>query len=68
VAQQVVTAGAGLRLRFAHSTPADVKNALDRILTEPAFARTARDIARSFHTAGGAEAAATHLERLLAAQ
>jgi MGT family glycosyltransferase len=68
VAQQVTAAGAGLRLRFAHSTADDVRTALDRVLTEPAFGQAARSIARSFHEAGGADAAATHLERLLSAQ
>lgn len=68
VAHQVVAAGAGIRLRFTHSTADDVKTAFERVLTEPGFTQAARTIARSFRAAGGADAAATHLELLLATE
>jgi MGT family glycosyltransferase len=62
VAQQVVDAGAGLRLRFARASAEQVGAAIDTILADPAYREAARRIQQSFRTAGGAEAAAGHLQ------
>ncbi|MBS2552443.1 glycosyltransferase [Catenulispora sp. NL8] len=64
VAQQVTAAGAGVRIRFAHARPTQIGTALDQVLTEPAFAAAARRVGESFRGAGGAAAAAEHLESL----
>ncbi|WNV86236.1 glycosyltransferase [Umezawaea sp. Da 62-37] len=64
VADQVVRTGTGTRLRFSRATAPEISDALDAVLTDRAFARAARRVQRSFHAAGGARAAADHLERL----
>ena len=66
VAQQVVAAGAGIRIRFAHAGPAQIGAALDQVLGEPGFGAAARRIGESFRAARGAPAAAEYLESLLA--
>jgi MGT family glycosyltransferase len=68
VAQQAVDAGAALRLRFARARPEQLGAALDRVLTEPEYARAAGRVAASFRAAGGAAAAADHLVRLALAR
>jgi UDP:flavonoid glycosyltransferase YjiC (YdhE family) len=64
VAQQVVNAGAGVRVRFGKVGPRDLRAAVRRVLDEPSFREAAARIRASFEAAGGAEAAATHLEEL----
>jgi MGT family glycosyltransferase len=64
VAQQVVDAGAGLRVRFARVGPRTLWEAIERILTEPSFRLRAREVGKSFTAAGGAEQAADLLETL----
>jgi UDP:flavonoid glycosyltransferase YjiC (YdhE family) len=64
VADQVVAAGAGLRVKFGRVQPPELRAAVDRILTEPAFRAAAERVRASFAAAGGAVAAATHLEAL----
>ncbi|GLZ40430.1 glycosyltransferase [Actinokineospora sp. NBRC 105648] len=66
IAQQVVTAGAGVRLRFTRATPATITEAVSTVLTKPSFRAAARRIRAEFHAAGGASAAADHLEHLAA--
>ncbi|MEZ0112435.1 MGT family glycosyltransferase [Catenulispora sp. EB89] len=66
VAQQVVAAGAGVRIRFAHAGAVQIGAALDRVLGEPEFAAAAGRVGESFRSAGGAEAAAGYLEGMLA--
>ena len=66
VAGQVVAAGAGLRLRFARATAGQVGDAIDTALTDPAYPTAARAVRDAFRAAGGTEAAADHLERLVA--
>ncbi|WIV61564.1 glycosyltransferase [Amycolatopsis nalaikhensis] len=61
LAQQVVTAGAGVRLRFDRAKAADIRKAIE---AAPAYAEGAARIRASFSAAGGAEEAATHLEAL----
>jgi MGT family glycosyltransferase len=64
VADQVVAAGAGLRVKFGRVQPPELRAAIRRVLDEPAF-RTAADAVRaSFAAAGGARAAAAELEAL----
>lgn len=64
VADQVVRAGAGVRLRFGKATAGHIAAALDAVLGEPAYAENAARIRKSFRNAGGVSAAATHLEAL----
>jgi MGT family glycosyltransferase len=64
VAQQVVKAGAGIRVRFGRLSPATLREAVKRVLHEPDFRRAAERVRDSFATAGGASAAADALEEL----
>ncbi|MET9415552.1 glycosyltransferase [Streptomyces klenkii] len=64
IASQVVRAGAGLRVRFRHATADRIGTALDTVLGEPRYRAAARRVGESFRAAGGAAAAATHLEHL----
>ncbi|GGY01034.1 glycosyltransferase [Streptomyces hiroshimensis] len=66
IASQVVRAGAGLRVRFRHATADRIGAALDAVLGESRFRAAARRVGESFRAAGGAAAAATHLEHLAA--
>jgi MGT family glycosyltransferase len=65
VAAQVVRAGAGLRVPFRRVRPAELQQALLTILQDPSYRQAAERIGRSFAAAGGAPAAASHLERLV---
>lgn len=64
IAQQVVDAEAGIRIRFARCKAADLGTAIDAVLTDPTYRAAARQVADSFRAAGGASAAADHLEEL----
>ncbi|GAA1878938.1 glycosyltransferase [Streptantibioticus ferralitis] len=64
VAAQVVDARAGIRVRFGRVTASRLGDALDAVLHEPGYRAAAERVGASFHAAGGAAAAATHLERL----
>ncbi|SES48786.1 glycosyltransferase [Actinokineospora terrae] len=66
LADQVVAAGAGLRLRFDHARAEDITAALRTVLTDPAFTRGATRVRTSFHQAGGAHAVVSRLEDLIA--
>ncbi|WP_370657259.1 nucleotide disphospho-sugar-binding domain-containing protein [Frankia sp. ArI3] len=68
IAQQVVEAGAGIRLRFARATPAIVASAVRDVLDDPRYRSAAARVGASFRAAGGAAAAAEHLQRLAAAR
>ncbi len=65
IAEQVVRAGAGLRLHFGRLTPAALRGALDRLNVEPGFTAAAARVRDSFARAGGAEAAARLLLELV---
>ena len=65
VADQVVAAGAGLRVKFGRVTAPELAAAVRRVLDEPGFRTAARAVQSSFAAAGGAAAAATALEELL---
>lgn len=64
VARQVVDAKAGIAVRFAHARARHIGDAVDRLLADPAFAGAATAVRESFDAAGGAPAAADHLESL----
>lgn len=64
VADQVVQAGAGVRVRFGRVLPADLRKAVRTVLDEPDHRAAAGDIRQSFDAAGGAPAAAIRLESL----
>lgn len=57
IAQRVVEANAGLRLRFAHATASHITNAIRCLLSEPAFRLSAQAIGQTL-TNGEARAAA----------
>ncbi|MEZ4238081.1 MAG: glycosyltransferase [Myxococcota bacterium] len=64
VAHQVVQAGAGLRLSFGRLRPAELRDALRRVLDDPSHREAAARVAESFRAAGGADAAALRVEAL----
>ena len=64
VAQQVVDAGAGVRLRFGRLSPTTLWQAVEEILTAPQYAAAAQALQTSLEQAGGAAAAAQILESL----
>jgi MGT family glycosyltransferase len=63
-AQRVVEAGAGLRLSPRKLTPARLRQAVERVLSEPDFRRHARRLAADFRTYRGPAQAAELLEEL----
>jgi MGT family glycosyltransferase len=65
IAQQVADAGAGIRLRFGRLRAAELRAAVLAVLDDPCYREGACRIRDSFAAAGGATAAADHLERLL---
>lgn len=64
IAGQVVEAGAGIRVRFGRVTAPKLGAAIDAVLHEPGYRVAAGRIRTAFRAAGGASAAATHLEQL----
>ncbi|MFI1366214.1 glycosyltransferase [Streptomyces griseochromogenes] len=64
VASQVVDAGAGVRVRFGRVTAPRLGAALDTVLNDRAHRAAAARVRTAFRAAGGARAAAGHLERL----
>jgi MGT family glycosyltransferase len=64
VAQQVVDSGAGVSLRFTHARAGHIGAAVDQVLGEPGFAKAAAQVGDSFRAAGGASAAADHIEAI----
>lgn len=67
VAGQVVDAGAGIRVRFGRVTAPKLGAAIDAVLHEPGYRAAAGRIRTAFRAAGGARAAAAHLEELAGA-
>jgi MGT family glycosyltransferase len=65
VADQVVRARAGLRVRFGRVRPDELLDAVRTVLRDPSYRDAAGVISRSFLDAGGAVAAADALEALL---
>ncbi|MEV8391591.1 MULTISPECIES: glycosyltransferase [unclassified Streptomyces] len=67
VAQQVVDAGAGVRVRFNRVNAARLATAVETVLDSSSGHRAAAEaIGRSFRAAGGHVTAADHLERIAA--
>jgi len=64
IAQQVVRAGAGVRVKFRRVGVDELRQAVEAVLTDPALPAGAARVQASFSRAGGARAAADHLERL----
>ena len=65
VAESVVAAGAGLRLRFDRARAEHIGRAVGTILATPDFTAAAGRLKQSLTTAGGAAAAVRHLEALV---
>ena len=61
VADQVVRAGAAVRVKFARVRADALREAVDQALTDPGLRDAARGIQRSFAAAGGPVAAADAL-------
>lgn len=64
VADQVSAAGAGVRVPFVGLTAEELRAAVTAVLDDPAYRAGARRVGDSFAAAGGAAAAAAHLEQL----
>lgn len=66
VAAQLAASGAGIRVRFSRVRAPELREAVRAVLEEPSYRQAAERIRRSFEDAGGAAAAADHLEELVA--
>ncbi|HEX3613261.1 MAG TPA: nucleotide disphospho-sugar-binding domain-containing protein [Sporichthyaceae bacterium] len=64
IANQVVTAGAGVRVPFGRITSERLGQALDRVLDDPLHRKCAQHVGESFQAAGGAVAAARYIEAM----
>jgi len=64
VADQVVAAGAGVRLKFGRVQAPELRDAVARILADSTLRAGAARVRDSFEAAGGAPKAADHLEAL----
>ncbi|HEY8524266.1 MAG TPA: glycosyltransferase [Acidimicrobiales bacterium] len=64
IADQVVAAGAGIRVKFGRVTADGLREAVERALRDPDLRRGAARMRDSFAAAGGPAAAADRLERL----
>ncbi len=64
IAAQVVAAGAGVRVKFSRVRPAELRDAVQQVMTVRSFGDSAAKIQRSFNAAGGAAKAAEHLQSL----
>lgn len=64
IAERVSASGAGLQVRFGRVQAGELSDCLRAVLDEPRFRRAARRIGDAFAAAGGAAAAADHLEKL----
>ena len=65
VADQVVAAGAAVRVRFGRVKPAELAAAVHQVLHEPTYRQGAERLQASFEAAGGPAAAAASLEQLV---
>jgi UDP:flavonoid glycosyltransferase YjiC (YdhE family) len=66
-ASLVTAAGAGRRVHFSRAQPVELRAALLSVLDDPGYRTAAGRLADSFTAAGGAPAAAHHLQRLATA-
>jgi MGT family glycosyltransferase len=65
LAGQVVDAGVGIRVHFGRVGAPELRHAITTVLDDPSYWAAARRVQASFTAAGGAVAAADHLEKLL---
>ncbi|HEY8547493.1 MAG TPA: nucleotide disphospho-sugar-binding domain-containing protein [Acidimicrobiales bacterium] len=65
IADQVARAGAGVRVKFTRVAPAELRDALRTVLTDPGPRAAAGRLRASLEGAGGPAAAADRLEALL---
>jgi MGT family glycosyltransferase len=68
IAQQIVDAGAGVRLKYGRVDSDEIVDALMTVLETDSYRQAARRIQASFRAAGGAAAAADRLESLASHQ
>ena len=66
IADQVVRAGAGVRIKFGRVRPDGLRAAVETVLTDPALRAGAERVAASFAAAGGTPEAASLVEDLAA--
>ena len=66
VAQHLAATGAAIRVRFARLRAPELRAAVSTVLDDPSYRGAAERLRRSFEAAGGASAAADHLEELVA--
>lgn len=64
IAEQVVRSGAGVRVRFGRVSPAGLTDAITAVLDTDSYRTAAARMRDAFERAGGAPAAANHLEKL----
>lgn len=65
-AELVAQAGAGIRIKYFRATPEILRDAVEKVLTDPSYREAAARLAASFEAAGGAPTAVARLEALLA--
>lgn len=65
-AELVARTGAGIRVKHIRLTPEMLREAVEKVLTDPSYREAASRLATSFEAAGGAGAAADRLEGVLA--
>lgn len=65
IAQQVVNAGAGIRLKYGRVKTNEIVDALVAVLGNSSYGQAAKRIQKTFHAAGGSAAAADGLEMLI---
>jgi UDP:flavonoid glycosyltransferase YjiC (YdhE family) len=65
-ADQVAAAGAGVRISFHRGNAQRLQDALRTVLDDPTYRAAAQRVGASLKAAGGAAAAAAHLESLAA--
>lgn len=65
IAQQVVNAGAGIRVKYGRASASEIAEALLTVLRNPLYRQAACRIQASFVAAGGPRSAADGLERLV---
>lgn len=64
IADRVAAVGAGVRVRFGRVTAPELGAAMEAVLDDPSYRAAACGMAAAFARAGGAAAAAEHLEKL----
>lgn len=68
IADQVVAAGAGIRVRFGRVGVVQMRAAIDAVLRDPRYRDGAREVQASYARAGGAAEAAERIDALLTAR